>query len=286
MLAEGTSLVHWPTLLAQVVNFLILVLLLRHFLYRRIVRAMDQREKKIASHFEAAEEKAQEAAARAEALQREKDDLEGQRESLLAEARRHADEQRQELTREAREEVQVQADRWREDLQRGKEAFLREMHETAGRQVCAVARRALAELADAELERAMVGVLLRRLEELSPEGRRELTDAMADEGKGLVVATAWELPEADRDLAAQAVKKHLAVEAEVGFETDPELTCGIELRGGGRRVSWTVESYVDGIRQQLAEAVDRTVAAESQRAESEEKAADAQEPPRQEPPNE
>lgn len=286
MLAEGTPLIDWWTLFFQAVNFLILVLLLRHFLYGRIVRAMDQREKKIASHFEAAEQKAQDAAARAEALQREKDELEGQRESLLSEARRQADEQRQELTRQAREEVQAQADRWREDLQRGKEAFLREMHETAGRQVCAVARRALAELADAELERAMVGVLLRRLEELSPEGRRELTDAMAAEGKGLVVATAWELPEADRDLAAQAVKRHLAGEAEIRFEADPELTCGIELRGGGRQVSWTVESYVDGIRQQLAEAVDRTVAAESQRAEPEEKAPEAQEPPRQGPPNE
>lgn len=274
--AESTSLVDWWTLSAQVVNFLILVMLLRYFLYGRVVRAMDQREKKIASHFESAERKEQDAAAQTEALQREKDELEQQRESMLGEARQQADERRRELTRKAREEVRAQAGRWREDLERGKEAFLQEMRDSAGRQVCAIARQALADLADAELERAMVGVLIRRLEELSADGRRELTDAMANDGQGLVIATAWELPEADRDRAAQAVKKCLAGDAEIRFETAPELTCGIELRAGGRQVRWTIEGYIEGIRQQLAEAVDRTVAAGSQRAEAEKEAADAE----------
>lgn len=280
--AGSTPLVDWWTLIAQVVNFLILVLLLRHFLYRRILDAMDRREKKIASHFEAAELKEQDAAAQAEALQRQNDEFEQQRDSMLTEARQQADEQRRELTGKAREQVQAQADRWREDLQRGKEAFVREMRDIAGRQVCAIARRALADLADAELERAMVGVLIRRLVELSAEHRRELTDAMANDGEDLVIVTAWELPESDRAIAVQAVRKHLAGDAEIRFETAPELTCGIELRAGGRKVSWTIESYIEGIREQLAETVDRTVAAESQRAEAEKTAADAEDGAEQE----
>ena len=46
--AENTALINWWTLVAQVVNFLVLVLLLRHFLYGRVVRALDQRDQKIA----------------------------------------------------------------------------------------------------------------------------------------------------------------------------------------------------------------------------------------------
>jgi len=267
--AGSTSLIDWWTLIAQVFNFLLLVVLLRVFLYGRVVRAMDQREKKIASHFEAAQQKEQEADDRAQSLQREKDELEQKCQSMLAEARRQADEHRQELTRKAREEVQAQANRWREGLERSKDTFLQEMRDSAGKGVCAIARKALADLADVEIERAMVGVLIRRLAELSDDARRELTDAIADGGQGLVVATAWELPEPERDRASQAARKYFGDDAEVSFDTAPELTCGIKLRAGGREISWTIEGYMERMREQLAKTVDRTVAAESVRAEAE-----------------
>ena len=274
---QSTSLIDWWTVSAQVVNFLILVLLLRHFLYGRIVRAMDQRRKKIASHFASAEKKEQDAAAQAERLQREQDGLEQQRDSMLAQARQQAQEQRQTLIRQAREEVQTQADRWRQDIERGKKAFLQEMRDTAGRQICEIARRALADLAGAELEAAIVSKLLDRLDELSADGRAELDRACANDGQDLVVATAGELPQALRDKATQAIRKVLATDAKIRFQTAPELACGIELRAGGRSLSWTIETYVEGIQQQLDETISRTVAAESNQPQLEKAAPDTDE---------
>lgn len=274
---EGTSLVDWWTLSAQVVNFLILVFLLRYFLYGRIVRAMDQRREKIASHFASAAQKEQDATAQAESLRLDKNEFEQRRQSMLAEARQQADEQRQELTRQVREEVQAQADRWRQDLARSKAAFLQEMRHTTGRQICAIAGKALADLASANLEEAMVAKLLDRLSELSVDARAELDEARADDGQGLVVATAWELSQAERDKATKAINESLVADARISFETAPEMTCGIELRAGGRNVSWTVETYIDGIQQQLAETIDQTVAAELRRAGAETAAPDAEE---------
>ena len=274
---EGTSLVDWWTLSAQVVNFLILVFLLRYFLYGRIVRAMDQRREKIASHFASAAQKEQDATAQAESLRLDKNEFEQRRQSMFAEARQQADEQRQELTRQVREEVQAQADRWRQDLARSKAAFLQEMRHTTGRQICAIAGKALADLASANLEEAMVAKLLDRLSELSVDARAELDEARADDGQGLVVATAWELSQAERDKATKAINESLVADARISFETAPEMTCGIELRAGGRNVSWTVETYIDGIQQQLAETIDQTVAAELRRAGAETAAPDAEE---------
>jgi len=42
-------LIDWFTVVAQVVNFLILVWLLKRFLYRPILNAIDAREKRIAT---------------------------------------------------------------------------------------------------------------------------------------------------------------------------------------------------------------------------------------------
>ena len=47
--------IDWFVFLCQIVNFLILLWLLKKFLYGRIIAAMDAREAKIASTFEEAE---------------------------------------------------------------------------------------------------------------------------------------------------------------------------------------------------------------------------------------
>ena len=256
---EGGFRIDWPTFLFQIANFLVLVFLLRYFLYGRVVKAMDQREKKIASHFEAAEQKEKEAAQSAESLAREEQEFRQQRDGFLAEAREQADARRHELTEEARQEVESQASRWQEDLRRGKQSFLHQMQQRAGEQVCAIARRALADLADEQLERRMAGVLARRLAELPEPDRQALKEALADSAQALVVATAWELPEADRQNVAKAVREQLGGDPRIEYQTAPELTCGIELRAGGHEISWTLEGYVQGIHEQLAEAIDEKI---------------------------
>ncbi|MEI8631780.1 hypothetical protein P4S72_06080 [Vibrio sp. PP-XX7] len=54
-------LIDWFTVIAQVINFLILVWLLKRFLYRPILDAIDAREKRIADELADADEKRDEA---------------------------------------------------------------------------------------------------------------------------------------------------------------------------------------------------------------------------------
>ena len=42
-------LIDWFTVVAQIVNFLVLVALMKHFLYGRLLRAIDEREAGIAA---------------------------------------------------------------------------------------------------------------------------------------------------------------------------------------------------------------------------------------------
>lgn len=258
----------------QVANFLLLVLFLWFVLYRRVIKAMDQREKKIAAHFEAAEEKEKAAQATAAAAERERQELEAGRESLLKEAVDEADARRKELTERARQEVEEHAQRWRRDLEREKEAFFSEMRTRAGDQVCAAARRALEDLADESLEARMVDVLIHRLQDLPEEECREFTEAVRQSGQPVVVATAMKLDETHRQKAAGAVHDLLATDVAVEFQTAPELMCGVELRAVGREISWTIASYVQGIHDALAEVIDAKLKAPPQPAE----AGDADEP--------
>jgi len=250
-----SPLFDWWTFAFQVGNFLVLVVLLRIFRYGRVVKAMDRRQRKIASHFEAAEQKEAEADRRAEKLKGEQQELQRKRDEMLAEARSVADRRRQELTDEARRDVDAQAKRWREELRRQQHTFAEAVRRQAGRQVCAVARRALEDLAGASLQSRVVEVFVGRLKDLPDEDRRALAEAVADSDGGPTVASAWELPADDRDRLAGAVAEALECGPDMRFETDEALLCGLELRAPGREVSWTVQGYLRDLEERLTEEI-------------------------------
>ena len=51
--------VDWFTVIAQIVNFLVLVALMQHFFYKRLVNAIDTREKRIENQMAEADQKNQ-----------------------------------------------------------------------------------------------------------------------------------------------------------------------------------------------------------------------------------
>ena len=53
--------INWFTVIAQIVNFLILVWLLKRFLYKPVLKAIDDREQKVAAKLKDAEIKNAEA---------------------------------------------------------------------------------------------------------------------------------------------------------------------------------------------------------------------------------
>src|SRR5271169_5229977 len=97
-------LIDWFTVVAQAVNFLVLVWLLKRFLYKPVLAAIDAREKKIAAELEdAADSKAQTQVERDE-FQRRNEAFDKQRDELLRKATEEANAERQRLLGAARTE--------------------------------------------------------------------------------------------------------------------------------------------------------------------------------------
>ena len=94
--------IDWFTFFAQIINFLILVVLLRWFLYEPIVHAMQQREERIADQLDRAKQERSEAETLAERYRSDQRKLDEQREKLLKEARKEAQQQREQWNKESR----------------------------------------------------------------------------------------------------------------------------------------------------------------------------------------
>ena len=248
--------IDWFTFGAQIVNFLILIGLLKRFLYGPILAAMDAREERISSRLADAREKREAAQAEKEKYQSLQANLEEARTQALAEAEQEAQARRQELFQEAREEVAHLEREWREALERERESFLRELSERAVAETIAVARRALRDLADADLEEQAVEVFLERLRTLTGEEHAALTEALRGNDHGAVVHSAFALSEAHQAQIREHLDEQLGGRSDIAFDTDAEVGFGVELRVGERKVAWSLDSYLDDLKARVREHLD------------------------------
>jgi len=239
--------IDWLTVGAQAVNFLILVALLKRFLYRPVLDAMDRRETRIAARLGDAERREREADARARDFQEKSADVERRRQALLDQARHEAADERRERLEEARTDVEQQRARWRGQLEHEWDDLRTSLARRLVGVVTEAARRALADLADTTLEDAMARAFRRRLAALSETDRR----AMADGAGTVDIATAFEPDEDMRVALTAAVREGLG--RDVHFVHADGLVGGIELRTRGWKMSWTIAEYLREVEDRVAE---------------------------------
>jgi F-type H+-transporting ATPase subunit b len=248
-------LIDWFTVAAQAVNFVVLVWLLRRFLYGPITRAMEERQRGIDEEIEAAHRLRAEAAAEGDRLRTEQERFEAEREARERDLREELDEDRRAALAAARDEADQLRERWRAAVQREREGFLQELRQQAGGQIIEVSRAALRDLADEHLEARVVDRFLVRLDGLDHEQRRTLEGAADGQDGSVEVRTAFEVPPALQERIADTVRGHLEHEHRVVFTVDPRLLCGIELRVGGYALAWSLEDHLDELEAVLAEAL-------------------------------
>jgi len=232
------------TIIAQIVNFAILAVALKYVLYDRVIEAMDQREASIASRLEEAERREIEAESAAEAFRQRSEQLERDRHELLHEARAGATKHRQDLLDQARADVDDERRRWQRSLQAEQQEFHRELQRRTALETVELSRRALADLAHADLETAVIDLGLDHL----ATDHRTRADLFGGDGSAtpLTVRTAFPLSEERRSTLTQQLRgMGLDPDRAVRFDQALDLVLGIELQGDGTAVSWHVDDYLD-----------------------------------------
>src|ERR1039458_5091039 len=156
-------LIDWFTVGAQALNFLILVWLLKRFLYKPILRALDAREKRIATELADAAAKKAEAQKERDEFQHKNEDFDRERAALLSKAADEAKAERQRLLDEARKAADAFSAKRQETLRNEAHNLNQAISRRAQKEVFAIARKALTDLATTSLEERLGEVFTRRL---------------------------------------------------------------------------------------------------------------------------
>jgi len=249
-------LIDWFTVGAQIVNFLILVWLLKHFLYKPILDAIDAREKRIAAELADADAKKVEA-------QKERTDFEDknkafdqQRSALLGKAADEAKAERERLIDQAKKDAEslraTQAEALRGDqIRLGSEITL-----LAEKEVFAIARKTLADLATVSLEERVGEVFTRRLRELDPKAKELLGAALKNSSQPALVRSAFILPADQRAAIQNALNETFSAAVQIKFEDSQDAICGIELTANSQKFAWSISDYLTELSKKVSDLVD------------------------------
>jgi F-type H+-transporting ATPase subunit b len=245
--------IDWFTFVAQIVNFLLLVGLLRWFLYGPIVRAMQEREESIAGRMEEAQQKLDDAESKASKYSEKTKQFEHDREELLKDARHEAHEEHQRLLREAREDVERHREQWEQATQRDQDDFLADLRRQAGEMGLAAAKRTLTQLADAELEGRMCDKFTAQIEELGDDRREEIRQHLNNGEGEITLLTVFELSPRQQGQMRRVIGEIFGTELAPEFATTPDLICGMELNVGGYSFSWNAKDFLRDVESEFAE---------------------------------
>ncbi len=242
--------IDWFTLIAQIVNFLILVIVLRALLYKRIIKTMDERERRIAESISNAEEKE----AKAEEIEREyrnkRDEIEREKDSIIVTAKEDAEKRSKEMISTARDEIEQKKSKWLETLRRDKENFVKQLNREASERVLATARKVLREMADEGLNSRIVEKFGERLQGLPDDEIAGFSKALEDANRELTIISAFDLTDEESETIQDALKERFG-DIEATVKTESDKIAGIEVRAGGKKIEWSIEEYIEELQESV-----------------------------------
>lgn len=246
--------INWFTVIAQIINFLILVWLLKRYLYKPILNAIDEREKKIAAQIKDADDKKAIAEKEQADFKKRNDDFDAQKKTLMDKAVSDTNAQRDKLLEDAKNEANALRDKLEKTAKEKQESDELASAAKTQQQVFAITKKALKDIASSSLEEQSVNTFIKRLKTLNEYEKQQFITAFTSNANTILVRSAFDLPTKQQGEIHDAVNIILSADAQLQFKTEPEIIGGIELTTNGYKLAWSFAEYLQSLQKNISAA--------------------------------
>ena len=250
--------INWFTFFAQILNFFMLIYLLQRVLYKPITQAMAVREKTIRDRLLDASQQKKVAHQQVKHYEKMQQQFTNQRAELLQKVKLEVEQTRQDLSTEMKASIAKERSQWQKALQRHQDTFLREISQRTLEQLQETVRRVLTDLAEVELETQMARIFLQKLGNLNTTEQEDLTRTLGASTKDsitLTLTSAFPISQDICDAIADTLQGYFdtvnSTKIELDYAIESSLLCGIELRGIGYKLAWSLDAYLDNLTEEL-----------------------------------
>jgi len=255
---------RWDAFVLTIVNFLVLVALLYRFLHKPLLEVLEKRRKRIEDARKDAEAKAKQASQTRQQYERKIKAIQRERDTLLSEARRKAEEASEALIAQARRQAEREVANLRADYENERRQALRDLEADILAVSLETAQAILKKLTDADVENRLREQLIEALDALVPGADRGHRPASGADQAPVRVLSARELPQDERAPIIERIKALAGPDAEIDFETDETLVAGARVEFSDIAVDASLAEVLQAVRERF-----ERMAAEGARAQKE-----------------
>jgi len=240
------------TFTAQVINLIVLLFLLRKFLYIPVLKAVDERQKIISAELNSAKN----ARRRADLLVREYETkmqkLEAQKQEILIIVKEQAERLSAQLQAEAKQQYKKSQQQWKERLISEQNNFDAALQKMVAEHFNRFAQKALREMAGTEINDLMLAQLKERILHLPAKENKDYAAAFAAK-KGITIECAKPLSAENKaDLETfLRTQWNLPDKFKFTYVISPELLGGLALQADEQRIEWSLNGYLQDFRKNM-----------------------------------
>jgi F-type H+-transporting ATPase subunit b len=223
---------NWSTFILEIINFLLLVWILKHFFYAPVMKVIEQRRQAIDASLAQAAAKRAEAEAMEEKYQSRLEDWEREKQRARESMHQEVSGERDRLLAALRKTLENERTKAQVLEQRRLEEERRMNEQEALANAAEFAGRLLTRLTGPELEQRLCQLLLAQLPALPGERRDALRAGFRDDAMPVRVASAYPLAPEMRTALQNALGEVAAQRIECAFMESPELIAGLRINIG------------------------------------------------------
>ncbi len=239
---------NWSTFILEIINFLVLVWILKHFLYRPVLDVIARRRAGIEKTLQDAEAHHEEAEKLRQQYEGRLGEWEQERQQARSKLTEDIEAERTTKLSQLQTELELQQEKARVAEARRQSDSMRKMEETALEQGARFATRLLQHAAGPDTEARLIEMLLDDIKQLPDERMTALRNNVEQLPESIIVTTAYPLSGQQRQSIEQAVNKITRSDIPIEFQQNKNLLAGVRITIGAWILGADLQDELEGFR--------------------------------------
>ncbi len=243
--------INWSTVFFQIINFLIIVWILKKYLFKPVLSSMDNREKTIQNRLKEAMAEKQLAEKEKKKFEEKIKSLEKSKSSIIADAYKKADAEYSTLRKTFNAEMLGKRKAFEEQIITEREFLRNSIRDLAGKTILKTVSDALINLANTDVQTLILNNFIEKLKNKELEKIDELKK-FYKKNSSIIISSSFEINQKQQAEILHEFSFLLGVkEVKASFELDPSILCGIEIACQPLLISYGLNTYITALQKNL-----------------------------------